>query len=240
MRKYIILAVLLISLFIDFVFFDYDISDIRHVKEDTTELVEQLQNSMKIDFPFFFQSSGFHIRNCKDYYKYKPKAINAFEKENLRNLEKYCNLIKLLLHAKVSNNSFVDTVYLTEYNTWDRDLYFKYTCEKIDLDKYKEIMDNNKTVKDLINNKVLDINVINQTEIVVFNRALGKKFYMKEMFRANFDDDKNRDVLVRISQADPTDNYIECNKYIVFSRDSVNELLKEKKVEFRKKIKNKF
>ena len=56
----------------------------------------------------------------------------------------------------------------------------------------------------------------------------------------NFDDDENRDVLVQISQSDPTENFTECNKYVVFSRNDQKELLKEKKIKFRKKIKNVF
>ena len=137
MRKYIIIAVLFISLLVDFIFFDYDISDIRHKREDTTEMVDKLTNSMTMDFPIYFQKLGFHIKNCKDYYKYKPEAIDAFEKENLRDLEKKCDLIKILLYAKVSKNSFLDTILLTDYKAWSSDIYFNYTCDKIDLEKYK-------------------------------------------------------------------------------------------------------
>lgn len=240
MRKYIIIAVLLVSLFVDFVFFDYDISDLRQKREDTTELVEKLTNSMTMDFPIYFQKLGFHIKNCKDYYKYKPEAINAFERENLRDLEKKCDLIKILLYAKVSKNSFLDTIILTDYRAWSSDLYFNYTCEKIDIEKHKEIIKENKSALDLIKKGFLDIHVISQNEIVAYNKLIDKKFYIKEIFRANFDDDEDRDVLIKIAQSDPTDKYIECNKYIVFSRSSHNELLKEKKIKFRKKIKNKF
>lgn len=240
MRKYIIIAVLFISLLVDFIFFDYDISDIRHKREDTTEMVDKLTNSMTMDFPIYFQKLGFHIKNCKDYYKYKPEAIDAFEKENLRDLEKKCDLIKILLYAKVSKNSFLDTILLTDYKTWSSDIYFNYTCDKIDLEKYKETLEKNKSVYDLIKNNLVKIQVISQKELIVYNNVINKKFHVKEIFRANFDDDENRDVLVQISQSDPTENFIECNKYVVFSRNDQKELLKEKKIKFRKKIKNVF
>lgn len=240
MRKYIIIAVLLVSLLVDFIFFDYDISDIRHKREDTTEMVDKLTNSMTMDFPIYFQKLGFHIKNCKDYYKYKPEAIDAFEKENLRDLEKKCDLIKILLYAKVSKNSFLDTILLTDYKAWSSDIYFNYTCDKIDLEKYKETLEKNKSVYDLIKNNLVKIQVISQKELIVYNNVINKKFHVKEIFRANFDDDENRDVLVQISQSDPTENFIECNKYVVFSRNDQKELLREKKIKFRKKIKNVF
>lgn len=239
MRKYIVLAALFISLFIDFVFFDYDFSDLFNKKEDTTELVDKVKNSMKVDFPAFFESSGF-IRNCKDFYKYKPKAANAFERENLRNLHKYCNLIQLLVNAKNSKESFIDKVYLTDYEVWSADLYFRYGCAKTDLSKYDEILKNNKTVRDLIASGILSITMINQDELIVLNKITGLKFHIKEMFRTNFDDDKDKtkDLLVAISQADVSDSYVECTKYIVFSRDNANEVLAEKEIQFnRKKMK---
>lgn len=240
MRKYIIVAILIISLLIDFVFFDYDISDLRHKREDTTEIVNKLTNSMTMEFPIYFQKLSFHIKNCKDYYKYKPEATNAFERENLRELQKKCDLIKILLYAKVSKNSFMDKILLTDYNAWNSGIFFNYTCDKIDLKKYEDILSKNKSVADLIKNNLIKVQVISQNELVVHNKVIDRKFHIKEIFRANFDDDENRDVLVKISQSDPTENYIECNRYIVFSKNNKDELLKEKKMKFRKKIKNKF
>lgn len=241
MRKYIVVAVLIISLFIDFVFFDYNISDIGHKREDTTEIVEKLTNSMTMEFPIYFQKLGFHIKNCRDYYKYKPEAANAFERENLRDLENKCDLIKIMLYAKVSKNSFLDTILLTNYSEWSSSLLFEHTCSKIDMKKYEDVLNNNKSVSDLLKNGLIEVQIINQNELVVYNKVIDKKFYIKEIFRANFDDDdENRDVLVKISQSDPTENYIECNKYIVFSRANTDNLLKERKIKFRKKIKNRF
>lgn len=238
-RKIIILFFLVLVIFSDFLFFDYDISDLKSLKVDTTDLYKKIDGGVEADLPFLFEDLGFYIRDCKEYFKYKPKATNAFERDVLRDIDKKCNFLKYLRNAKIAHNSFIDYVDLRQFNSWDKELFFKYTCNK-DSKDYKEVINKYTNVKELIDNDILDIKVVEPNRIIVYNKFLNKTFQIRDLFRANFNDtSKTKDILLEISVADDANNYVECTKYIAFTRDKHKSIMKEEKVPFRKsKVRN--
>ena len=235
MKKFIVLFVFCTVVLCDFIFFDYNISDLKDLKVDTTELYKKIEGGIESDLPFLFESTGFYVRNCKEYFSYKPIPKNAFEKDVIRDIDKKCNLLKYLRNAKISSDSFIDYISLRDFNSWDKELFFKYTCNKT-MD-YSKIIDNYDNVGELVKADILDIKVVEPTKILVHNKFLNKKFQIKDLFRANFDDNgKIKDVLLEISVADDTDNYVECVNYVVFSRKDKKSILKEEKIPFRKTV----
>ncbi|MDR1498746.1 MAG: hypothetical protein LBS34_00460 [Rickettsiales bacterium] len=224
MRKLIIIATFVIIFLVDFIFFDYDISDIKHFKEDVSIIIEKIDKGLDFDLPFYFTTNGFYIKNCKQYFTYRPTAANAFEKEVLRELDKKCNFRKIISNARISSNSFIDNVVLTDFDKWEGDLFLRYTCnagESNYVNKYKN-------AKELIDVGVVSVDIIDKHHIIVQNKTTNRKLFIREIFRANFDKEKSKDVLVEIAIADPTDNYIECTKYAVFSRKNDKNLLNDR------------
>lgn len=233
-KKFLVLFIFILIIVIDFIFFDYDVSDLKGLKVDSSDIYKKVSNSIEADLPFLFEESGFYIKDCNEYFRYKPKAVNAFEKSILRDLNKKCTLLKFLRNAKVSSNSFIDYMDLKEFNSWDKELYFKYTCEKtID---YTNIISKYNSVKEMINDNILDIKIVEPKKIIVHNNLLNKTFQIRDLFRANFDDtSKTKDILLEISVADDSNDYIECVNYVIFSREDTNSILKEQKIPFKQK-----
>lgn len=237
-RKIIILCLLALVIFSDFLFFDYDISDLKSLKVDATDLYNKIEGGVEADLPFLFEDLGFYIRDCKEYFKYKPKATNAFEKDVLRDIDKKCNFLKYLRNAKIASNSFVDYVDLRQLNAWDKELFFKYTCEKND--NYKEFISKYENVKTMVDDGVLETRLVEPNRLIVYNKFLNKTFQIRELFRANFDDtSKTKDILLEVSVADAGGNYVECTKYVAYTRNAENSLMSEEGVVFRKsKVRN--
>lgn len=225
MKKVFIFFLFILSFILDILFFDYDLSDIKHFKEDVSEISKKIEKSLEFDLPFYFINSGFNIKNCKQYFTYNPTPKNVFEKEVLKNLHKKCNLLKILSYAKVSNSNFIDFINLTTFSNWDKELYFNYTCNKINYSNLNYYSNFN-TTKDLIENNIVNVEIIDQNNIIVFNKVINKKIFIKEILRADFNEDKVKDILLEISVADPTDNYVECTNYIVFTRNNKTDLVK--------------
>lgn len=237
-RKIIILCIFVIVVFGDFLFFDFDISDLKSLKVDATDLYKKIEGGVEADLPFLFEDLGFYIRDCKEYFKYKPKATNAFERDVLRDIDKKCNFLKYLRNAKVASNSFIDYVDLRQLNSWDKELFFKYTCEKNN--DYKKFISKYKNVKTMIDDGILETRLVEPSRLIVYNKFLDKTFQIRELFRANFDDtSKTKDILLEISVADTGNNYVECTKYATYTRNSENSVMSEEKIVFRKsKVRN--
>ncbi|MDR1926786.1 MAG: hypothetical protein LBQ13_03835 [Endomicrobium sp.] len=231
MRRIAAIMLLIFFFFTDFIFFDYDMSDLKHFKEDVSEITKKIDRSLELDLPFYFDKSR-KIRTCKEYLKHRSKSkikiTNAFEKELSRNLDKKCGLVKILSNAKISKNSLVDYITLLRLEAWHKDLFFKYTCEKTDYEN-NEVYKKYTNAQELVKNNVVEIKMITTHSAIVYNNIIKKKFFIKEIMRASFTYEQNKGVLVEISVADPTDNYIECTKYAIFSRKSINHLLIESK-----------
>ena len=112
-------------------------------------------------------------------------------------------------------------------------MFFKYTCKKDD--DYKEFISKYENVKAMIDDGVLETRLVEPNRLIVYNKFLDKTFQIRELFRANFDDtSKTKDILLEVSVADASGNYVECTKYVAYTRNNENSLMSEENVVFRK------
>lgn len=229
MKRFVILFLFFVSFIFDIVFFDYDLSDIKHIKADVSELNDKINKSLELIFPFYFDSVGFEIKHCSQLYNFKIKPTNLFEKEIAKELYNKCRLKRILKTAKVSTVSFVENIKLNDLESWSKELFFDFGCNKTkfsNFSKYRNYING----KNLENNDIITI-IYNSSKSLIFkNNAIGRIFFVKEIFRANFGTDKNKDILLEISVSNSANNSVECTNYAVFTRESKYGLMKEKKV----------
>ncbi len=229
MRKLIILVLFFLSFIFDIIFFDYDLSNIKHTKADISEINNRINRSLELIFPFYFDYIGFEIEHCSQLITYTIKPTNLFEKETLRELNNKCKMKRILKLAKFSQISYIDNIKLKDLENWNKELYFNFNCNKTKFSDFLEYNSFN-TGKDLEKNNIIKIISKTNKSIIFSNNAIGRMFFVKEIFRANFATGKNKDILLEISVSNPNNNAIECVNYAIFTRDSKYGLMKEKKL----------
>lgn len=230
MKRFLVLLLVFLSFAFDVLFFDYDLSDIRHVKEDVSEINKKIDKSLELLFPFYFKSLDFKIKDCEQLSDYRPTPTNVFERNALFEMDEKCKLKSILKKAKISKNDFIKDIKLSDLKNWDKRLYFGHTCEKTEFneaDGYK----NYNNGEDLEKNGEIKILSSDDKSIIFFNRKLNRTFFVKEILRANFNNDDTKDILLKISVSNFDNKYVECVNYFVFTKDSANGLFVEKKVE---------
>ncbi len=227
MKKIIILILFSLSFIFDVVFFNYDLSDIKHIKADISEINNRIDKSLELIVPFYFDSIGFEIKNCSQLSSHSVKPTNLFEKEVLKELNNKCKLKKVLELAKFSQISFVENIKLKDLENWNKELYFDFNCNGTKFSDFLEYKNFNNG-RDLEKNNIIKIISRTDKNIIFTNNVIGRMFFVKEIFRANFGNDKNKDILLEISVSNPDNNFIECTNYVVFTKNSKNSLMKEK------------
>lgn len=230
MKKSLVLLLFFLSFAFDVIFFDYDLSDIRTVKEDVSEISKKIDASLELIFPFYFESLGFKIKNCEQVYNYEPVATNIFEENALLEIKEKCELKKIIKKAKISKSDFIKDKRLDSLKYWDKKLYFDYNCEKIKIGNLEEYKNYNNG-DDLEREGIITIISSDDKSIVFINNKLNRTFFVKEILKANFNSDKTKDVLLKISVSDENNSYIKCINYVVFTRENDNSLFVEKDIE---------
>jgi hypothetical protein len=226
--KNIVYVLLLLSVFtLDFVFFDYEISDIIRTKMGYTKIIDKYTEENDNLFPLYILSSKLEIKNCAQLSMIDEKhaVLNVFSGNDLRIVEKNCKIISILKKAKTTKKSFINKVELVDFDKWNGDMVFEYACkQKSDLarnEEYKRM-----SLRELRENGIIDYYTTNnKREIIIKDLLNDRMLRVREIARGNFDDNEYMEILLEITIANKYNNFIDCYKLDNFSRENSKKLM---------------
>ncbi|MDR0572138.1 MAG: hypothetical protein LBG48_04775 [Rickettsiales bacterium] len=226
--KNIVYILLLLGIFtLDFVFFDYEISDIIRTKMGHTKIIDKYAEENDNLFPLYILSDKSEIKNCVQLSRIRKEdtVLNVFSSNDFRIAEKNCKIISILKKARNTKKGFINKVELVDFDRWNGDMVFEYACkQKNDLargEDYRKL-----SLHELKNNKIIDYYITNsKKEIIIKDLLNGRMLRAREIARGNFDDNEYMEILLEITIADKYNNFIECYKLGNFSRESSKKLM---------------
>jgi hypothetical protein len=234
--KNVIWALLLLGIFaLDFVFFDYEISDAVRAKRDYARTSEEREEENGRLFPIFILDEKIDVKDCEqlarmgEKYFASASHLNAFERENLKIARKNCETISILREGRAVKKNFVNHIELTDFDKWSGDVIFAQNCGETDPDratmeeKYGKF-----SLKKLREKKTVDYFTTNDRRaIIVKDLRDGRLYRVREVARGNFDRDDYMEALLEIAIADRQNNYVECYRLEKFSRKDGATLMRK-------------
>lgn len=228
MKKFF--AILILLFFIGLDFFSDKFNVIFYPKsnsKDFVELTKELQDSIKNNSIIV---DNVKLNSC-DVFKKENKQLataNLEEVKAVEDLKNKCALYELMQYSTFPmHKKLIKDTGLSNFDKWSSELVLSEDCE----DNYDEIniySRKYKTIKSLIDEGLILVNVVNKHNIIADNTTNNKIYDIKEITRCGFKNDNYNNIVLEIKITDKKTNKQECTIYKKYSSYREGEYLNRK------------